>query len=218
MKLKAGLIDLDGTLVHYETNHVVEEAKRISRVLNLPELKEVHILRCIAKGRMDEIIHNSIYPNFENYFWQMFDEAATPKMRLLPQAKIALQNLTNNNIKLALVTARNVEESEISNYLKQEGILHFFSAILTKRSLSSPWAGKDSYFLSALRALNLTPKEALAVGDRPSDAKSASAIGIALNVLVRTGGIDEDVLRTIPCHHIVDDISHLPNLTIGAAV
>ena len=63
-----------------------------------------------------------------------------------------------------------------------------------------------------MQELRVLPHQVASVGDRPSDAASASAVGVSLNVLVRTGGIEESVLLDSPCHHVLDDISHLPSL------
>ncbi len=210
--IEAVLLDLDGTLVHYETEHVVSEVKRIAMELDFPEPADEHIRNCIARGAIDKVVPNSLKPDFETHFWQMFNETELHPMRLLPRVKRTLQRLTDEGLKLALVTARDREESYIAKHLQDAGIRHFFSTIVTKRRLSRPWTGKESYFYSAMQDLRLISDQVMAVGDRPSDALSASAVGVSLNVLVRTGGIEESVLRESPCHHVVDDISHLPSL------
>lgn len=138
-------------------------------------------------------------------------------MKLLPRATQTLKRLTDQGLKLALVTARDAEEAHLSRHLEDVGIRHFFSTVVTKRRLVRSWTGKESYFLSAMRDLRVLSNQAVAVGDRPSDAQSACAVGVSLNILVRTGGIEESVLRDSPCHHVVDDISHLPNLLFDRA-
>ena len=212
--IKAALLDLDGTLVHYETAHVVSEVKRITVELDLPEPTEQHIRYCIAQGTMSKLISESLNPDFESLFWKMFSEEELYPMRLLPKVIPTLKQLTDLGMKLALVTARDSDETQLYRHLEDAGIRDFFSTVVTKRRLSPPWSGKESYFQSAMRELQLLPHQVVSVGDRPSDARSAKAVGVSLNILVRTGGIEESVLRDSPCHHLVDDISHLPSLLL----
>lgn len=217
-EIKAVLLDLDGTLVHYETEYVVSEVKRVATALDLPKPAETHIRSCVARGAIDKVLPKTVKVDFESYFWQMFNERPSRPLSLLPRVEQTLQHLTAQGLKLALVTARNSEEMDLAKHLESAGIRGFFSTIVTKRRLLQPWAGKESYFLSALRDLHLTADQVAAVGDRPSDAQSATTVGVSLNILVRTGGIKESVLRDTNCHHIVDDVSHLPSLLFGTSL
>lgn len=70
------------------------------------------------------------------------------------------------------------------------------------------------FFLAALDDLGVDPADAVMVGDDiGSDVRGAQAVGMT-GVLVRTGKFrpsDLDGDGSAP-HHVIDDISHLPDL------
>jgi putative hydrolase of the HAD superfamily len=210
MKLKAVLFDLGGTLI--QTPDVSEimkqmlEAKGIARSVeeiskareeadtqmggyeDLPNLREefwikwnTEILKTLGVHKDLEILARWISEAWWDY----------AQARLYPEVRKVLQGLRKRGLKLGVVT--NGLKSDADKVLPQVGLTNTFDVVVVTDSVGKMKPDKD-IFLHALKKLDVTPHEALFIGDRiEEDYNGAKNTGIKALLIDRENKIEENV-------------------------
>ena len=106
--------------------------------------------------------------------------------KILPGTAEALEKLKNTGLKTAVVT--NTHRELTIRILKKFNLLNYFDAVFGGDDVKS---GKPDpeIVLSACRALGVSPKNAIIVGDTPADMKAGNSAGC---FTLGFGGVDGD--------------------------
>jgi HAD superfamily hydrolase (TIGR01509 family) len=219
-KIKAVILDLDGTLVEFKIDYL--RARRDS----IKALKEF------------DFLPNSLFSTDESIF-SMCDKAsaylikkgesqatlkkvkeavmkiadkyemeAVRKTRLLPKARETLEELRGRGLKLALFTTDG--EKAMNHVLKKFKIKSYFECCASRETVSRVKPHPE-HVEALFTLLNVKPDEAAVVGDSALDMLSAKSAGsIAIGVL--TGIADLQQLKQAGADYIIATISELPDL------
>jgi putative hydrolase of the HAD superfamily len=111
--------------------------------------------------------------------------------RLYPEVRKVLQGLRKRGLKLGVVT--NGLKSDADKVLSQVGLTNTFDVVVVTDSVGKMKPDKD-IFLHALKKLDVTPHEALFIGDRiEEDYNGAKNTGIKALLIDRENKIEENV-------------------------
>ena len=97
-----------------------------------------------------------------------------PYMKLASGVKEVLQALKNQEIKLAICTNRSTSMKAI---LEHFGLKSLFDCVVTSLDVKKPKPAPEGLFL-VLQTLQLSPAEALYIGDSPLDIQASRLAGI----------------------------------------
>lgn len=121
----------------------------------------------------------AVFPDFEAFFGELFDGyAGAEAWRLRPQAETALAELAGLGLHLGVVSDFDFRLTEL---LESLGIARFFEVTTVAGSVGAT-KPDPRLFEAALRAMGVSPSEAVYVGDDP-DRDLAGAVGAGLAAL-----------------------------------
>lgn len=177
--IKAVLFDLDGTLLDtFEAFHIM--VNDILRRFDKPERSFIENARLV--GKTSKIIVETIAKetglnaNLEELSRIMVREwiyTYMPKHgRLYPDALDVLRELRRRGYLLGVVS--NTSKEELPKYLSSFKIGSFFNVTVSAGDAEKPKPYPDPIF-KAINMLEVKPKEAVMVGDRPEDVEAGRA-------------------------------------------
>ncbi len=184
MKYKAVLFDVDDTLLDsisarvVTLQHVFKSAgiAHLDAERFLRDLQGTSLEAALAQLALDFGIEGDLFLDYRRTYWGK----EKGLLKLYPGVRDVLENLHGLRLKLGIVTTKAVniqfEGSVIGavKELEELGILDFFSALVGFEDVSLYKPHPDGINL-ALRRLEITPSEALMVGDSASDIGAAKA-------------------------------------------
>lgn len=219
---KAVVVDLDGTLIEFKIDYMPLRAEVIKLL--------------VGKG-----LHGNLFSTSDSMF-KMLDKAevflrdkgetggklreiyeatfaladpyeidAVRQANLIPGAKDALQSLREMGLRLGLFTTDGIKATKYA--LSKFGLGPFFDAVVTREDIQKV-KPDSAHLLATLKPLNVTPKDAVVVGDSMIDVMCARAVE-ALAVGVTTGFSTSEDLKKVGADYIIQSISELPSLLQG---
>ena len=219
MTIKAVIFDLDGTLAYFNIDYMAARAEIIRLLIrqgfpnSLFSIKEgvFDMLKKVKKqmksnGR-DEGEFLELKKNV-TLIVERYESEAARKTSLLPNVLKMLKTLRKMKLKMAIFTTNG--EKSTRHILNRFYIIHFFEAVITRESVSA--VKPDPAHLEAtLRALNISPEEAIVVGDSTRDIKCARKLNV-LAVGVTTGISSPEVLTSAGANYIASSSADIPTL------
>ena len=189
------IFDLDGTLIHFPFNYFFSETHRIFDKNNWGLCNQEILEDCFSDFDYFRFMEN--HPDLElrkENFWLDFDWFGYPKALELEHVSTALSNLKSKSYMMAIAAARSSSLDELIEELSPLSIFSHFSSIHYRDDKNQDWKDKSPQILRVLSDLNVSPENAILVGDTPSDIESAKRAKIRGSIAVLTGGIKERVL------------------------
>jgi phosphoglycolate phosphatase len=214
LRVKALLIDLDGTIVDI-TGPCIEAAKEASSVLRLRNV-DARIGLEIAKKLQSNLPLEDVFAKFSidestgKEFLQAFLNAwyniAPLKTTLLPRVRTTLQKLARN-FQLALITRRNMPKKSITQELERLGLNKYFKLIVTSQDVEEPKPSPQA-FAKAADQLGVSIYDCAVVGDATIDIQAGKAAG-AKTIAVLSGFFSRKEIEQEKPDIIIKDISAL---------
>lgn len=198
--IKAVVFDLDGLLLDTE-KLLIEFWVRAANEAGFPMTRETALsLRSLHKS--------FAVPFLKERFGEAFDYAKIRKRRMELMSGYLAENplelkagavelldfLSERNIPAAVCTATDSERA--SAYLKQTGILGYFSDIISASMVEKGKPLPDVYLYAANR-LGLKPGECMALEDSPNGVRSAASAGFITVMVPDLTPPDDELLRLI---------------------
>ena len=217
------LIDLDGTLVDSvpDLAYCVDE---MMQRLGLPGRGEQAVRQWVGNGverlvrrslvnqldgEPDEALFQRAYP----LYLELYARNTSTRSRLYPGVCEGLAWLKAQGYKLGCVT--NKAEQFTVPLLKDMGIYHYFAVVISGDTL--PRKKPDPMpLLHAAEFFDVTPQQALMIGDSISDVKAARAAGFQI-VCMSYGYNHGNDIRTAKPDAVIDSMAELPSLLREAA-
>ncbi len=219
MTVKAVIFDLDGTLVEFKLDYNTERAELIqlltdqgvpASILSMNggmfgTLKKVETYMRNTGKKAKEIdrVRETVLSLADRYELQ-----AARETDLVPGALEALNALRNMKLKMSLFTIDG--EKATSFVLRRFRIGHFFDAVIT-RDVVAAVKPDPAHLKAALEALNVTPYEAIVVGDSTLDMRCARALSV-LAVGVVTGISAPERLMDAGASYLASSSAEIPLL------
>ena len=218
LRVKALLLDLDGTLVdstealkeagragftalgyanYNEDKIAFEVARRLEQDLPIDDL--------FAKLHVGKEVEERFLPAYLNAYYS----AAISRSKLFPNIKETLQTLFHH-FPLALITLRYVVREQVQDELGHLGIKKFFRTVVTALDVEKPKPFPDALHMAA-KKLHTTIGECAIVGDSVVDIQAGKAAG-AKTIGVLTGLFSRQDLEKHKPDLIVEDVNSLLDL------
>jgi phosphoglycolate phosphatase len=212
------LIDVDGTLVDSvpDLTYCVDE---MMKQLKMPTHGEAKVRNWVGNGverlvrraligkldgEPDEALFEQAYP----IFLALYSENTSKRSCLYPGVKEGLEYLKGEGYKMGCVTNKVAQFTE--PLLKDLGVYDYFSIVISGDSL--PQKKPDpAPLLHAAKFFDVTPEEALMIGDSISDVKAARTAGF--QIFCMTYGYNHGVdIRDANPDAVMDSMAELPDL------
>jgi len=223
MRVKALLIDLDGTIVDI-TEPCLEAAKEATSTLQLQNI-DVQIGLEIAKKlqsnlSLDEVfdkfgIDKNMGKEFLKAFLNSWYTIAPMKTITLPKVHATLQKLSEH-FQLALITRRNMPKEPIMRELERLGLTQYFKFIMTSQDVEEPKPSPQA-FVKAANQLGVSIHDCAVVGDSIVDIQAGKSAG-AKSIAVLSGLFSREELEKEKPDLIIKDINSLPDFLHQAKI
>ena len=210
MKLKAVLLDIDGTLVDSNDAHAQAWVDALSEAGYDASFDRVR--RLIGKGG-DKVVPEMTGLSAESPEGKkirerrgaIFEQRYLPRLRPFPRARELLERMHRDGLRL--VAATSSDEQQMERLLDVTGGAELFHR--TTSSDDVPRSKPDPDVVrAALKKARATASEAILLGDTPYDMTAAVAEGVTA-VAVRSGGWNDAELTGATA--IYDDVTDLLN-------
>ena len=223
LRVKALLLDLDGTLV--DSTEALREAGRAGfSAVGMAEHNDERIAFEVARRLEQDLPVDDLFVKFDldageveerflPVYLNAYYSAVISKSRLFPDAKVTLE-LLSRHFSLALITLRYVVKEQVLDELKHLGIRRHFRVVVTALDVRKPKPFPDALLVAAEK-LRVPVKECAIVGDSVVDVRAGRAAG-AVTVAVLSGLFSRVQLEREKPDLIVKDVGSLPNhLALG---
>jgi len=224
LRVKALLIDLDGTLVD-STQAYKEAGKAGFAAIGLPNFNDDKIAFEVARRLERNLPIDDLFTKFhvegevEEHFLPAYLKAyysvVLIKSKPLPNAKETLKRLSQH-FPLALITLRYVTREQVIAELKHLSLKKYFRAVVTALEVKQPKPSPDA-FLTAAKRLGVPINQCAIVGDSIVDIQAGKSAG-AKTIAVLSGLFTREELSKQKPDFIIKDINSLPNFLQHAKI
>lgn len=209
--IKAVIFDVDGTLVNSVDLHARAWQEALAHFGKRVEYERVRYQ--IGKGGdqlmpvfLSEEELKEFGEELEQYRGELFKRDYLPRVESFPKVRELFERVRREGLQIALASSAKADElktykkiADIEDLVEEET-----SADDAERSKPHP----DIFEAALERLEDVSPSEAVVVGDTPYDAEAAGKAGLkAIGLL--GGGFPEEDLRAAGCVRIYRDAAHL---------
>lgn len=182
-KVKAVMIDLDGTLIH-TAPEIARAANAMLAGLSMPTLNTklienyigegamVLIKRCLT-GNLDGEPEGDLLANAQRLFFDYYAQIVA-ESKPYPHVKEALQAIKQTGVQMACIT--NKPDAFTMPLLEKSGLLPYFDLVVAGDKLQNKKPEPDQIFY-ACEKFNVLVNESLLIGDSKTDITSARNAG-----------------------------------------
>ncbi len=211
-KVEAAIFDLDGTLLDSITIYA-RFANEIRREGGLPPVGEEEVKSWLRGGRADLA---TLIAKLGRGGWERLARGIPKfqlgKAELLPGVEEVLLLLWQRGIKMGIVTA--TDKSRFMEWklgsLRERGLDKLFATIIGDEDAPRVKPAPDPIW-ECLKRLNVSPGQAIYLGDSPSDIKAGRSAGV-ITVGVLSGISDHETLSRESPHEIIETVADLPQI------
>lgn len=210
MSLRAFIFDIDGTLVDSNELHV-ESWDRAFRHFGKTFPKE-KLRAQIGKGsdqylpeflRAEEI--ERFWKELDQYRSDIFKKEYRPPVRPFPKVRELFQRIRDDQKRIVLASSGKKDDTKY--YIELLKIQDLIDGCTTADDADRSKPAPD-VFTAALEKVNVSPGEAITVGDTRFDIEAAAKAGVS-TIALTCGGTDESVLRKAGAIAVFRDPAHL---------
>ncbi len=207
-------MDMDGTITRFNLDFMdarrraLKELERLN--LRTPEMTEqtgLYLILRTLKQTIDTETYESIRVKIYDILEEMEHSAAT-EVTLLPGVLYTLEKLRESSLKIGLVTNNGRRGTEVT--LKRYDLYRFFDVVVTREDCADMKPAPDAV-MKVLNTLQVSPDEAILIGDGVIDIMAARAAGIP-SVAVPTGPFTSTRLIEAEPDFLLGSVNDLPTL------
>jgi HAD superfamily hydrolase (TIGR01662 family) len=214
LMIKGIVMDMDGTITKWNLDFLAARRKALQELdkLNLrtPEMSEQLSLYLILKKLKDEL-DTDRFTSLRRRFYDLLEDMevkAANEVTLYPGAVETLRTLRARGLRIGLVTNNGHAGTEIT--LRRCQLATFFDAIVTRDDCEE-MKPDGTPVRKLLTEMNVTPEEAILVGDGVIDIMAARAAGLR-SAAVATGPFRSDSLIQAEPDYLLGSVNDLPLL------
>ena len=212
--VRAVIFDFDGTLavLNIEFDAMREKVFELMKQYGVGEelIEEKYLLEIIDE--VYQILWQKNPQGAEGFYKEAHqilhdvEMRAAKKGRLLPGMEEALKNLGEKRIKVGIIT-RNCEEAVRRVF---PNISEFCGVFISRNSVRNVKPHPD-HLSSAMKALNVSGKEAVMIGDHPIDIQAGKRVGMR-TIGVLTGRTKREEFEKAKADHILNEAAEICRL------
>lgn len=206
------VFDLDGTLVHFHHDYLLDETLRILPLLEHPPVDRMELIDHFSSFDFFRFVAGENKEQFVESFWSHFNWDSFPKAVPFASTLTILQTLRQAGFELAIATARLMPALTLRQELAHSGLLDHIPHLVSREDDATDWKDKTGHLRKLCADLDIPPHQSAMIGDIPTDVLSAKEVGFGMTIAVTTGGIRREVLETAEPDYILDDLSILPEI------
>jgi phosphoglycolate phosphatase len=216
LRVKAMLIDLDGTIVDIG-EPLSEAARRTASTLGLRNVDPrigFELAKELQTNPHPETvfarfgIEKKMSKDFCEIFLATWYGIVSIRTILVPKADVTLHRLSEHYL-LALITRRNMPKEPIRTELERLGLTRYFKSIVTSQDVKEPKPSPQAFETGANR-LGVSVKDCLVVGDSITDIRAGQSAG-ARTAAVLSGLFSRRELEKEKPDLIMKNINSLPD-------
>ena len=217
----AFIFDIDGTLVNSNELHV-DSWDRAFRHFG-KEFPRQKLKSQIGKGS-DQYIPEFLTPNeikrfgkeLDDYRSELFKKEYLPRVRPFPKVRELFQRIRDDNKRITLASSGKKKDTEY--YIDLLQIADLIDGYVSGDDADSSKPEPDIFAASLKKLGNISPADAVTVGDTKFDVEAARKAGLK-TIAVLCGGTSETVLREVGAIAIYNDpadlLAHYDELIMG---
>jgi len=215
LRVKALLLDLDGTLVD-STEPLKEAGKAGFVAVGFPNINDDKIAFEVARRLEQALPIDDLFTRFhlgkhveEQFlpaYLNAYYSAVITKSKPFPNIRETLETLSKN-FQLALITLRYTDQEQVIDELKHLGFKKYFRVVVTALDVEKPKPFPDALSVAAQK-LGVPIKDCAIVGDSIVDIQAGKAAG-AKTVAVLTGLFNREELEKQKPELIIRDLNSL---------
>ena len=210
---RLSLFDLDGTLVHHDSDFFYPHFVKIYSELGQQAPDRDRFEELIRRQHLFLEIPEQDRHAFETEFWVRFDKIAPPEAVLIEGGIEALDHFATNGSKIAIITARTHLPDDVERCLIKTGLLKYINVISTLgepnlvKRVTEPGLKKEQIEY-VCQKMGHPPSESLVAGDSPSDITSGKLAGVRYTIGI-LGNIDRELLEAVKPDLIVHNVAEI---------
>ena len=217
----AFIFDIDGTLVDSNELHV-DSWDRAFRHFG-KEFPRQKLEAQIGKGS-DQYIPEFLTPNeikrfgkeLDDYRSELFKKEYLPRVRPFPKVRELFQRIRDDNKRITLASSGKKKDTEY--YIDLLHVADLIDGYVSGDDADSSKPEPDIFAASLKKLGNISPADAVTVGDTRFDVEAAGKAGLK-TIAVLCGGTSETVLREAGAIAIYNDpadlLAHYDELIMG---
>ena len=209
--IKAVIFDIDGTLVNSNDLHVEAWQEAFKCYGKEVTFDEVH--QQIGKGG-DQLMPVFCSPeelerfgsDLEQHRAKLFTSDYLPRVKPFPKVRELFERIKADGLQIAL--ASSAKEEEVDQHKKSLGIKELIEAATSADDVEKSKPHPDIFQASLAGLKNISPDEAIVIGDTPYDVMAASKAGMK-TIGVLSGGFTQEDLQKDGAIEIYRDVADL---------
>jgi len=211
LKVKAILLDLDGTIV--DSRNALLEAVKTAFAAFGRRIDNVNIVTEIPKRLeqnlpIQDLLKGVDTEKFLDTYLKAYYRATATRAKPMPGMVKTLQKLSQKAA-LAVVTRRHVPKREVIQELEKLSLARFIKHVVTATDNCRPKPSPEA-LMSAAEELNVPTSECVVVGDSVVDIRAGKAAG-TLTVAVLSGIFSREELEMEKPDLILESVNQLPD-------
>ena len=212
-EIKLIIFDLDGTIIPLHKRFYAVWTDTLTK-FNLPNISWDDFMQRIEEDSLEETIDQSLHKAFQKTFLSEYSQYWSPDDTTIPGAKEVLIQLKNKGFSLALATGRISSTAELVNEMKHYELDHFFEVLTSQKAEDfrlGTLVPKENQIKYILEKLNISPSQAVMVGDYVTDIRSGKAMGLKTIALL-SSRVSVEIIEKEEPDVILESINDLPEV------
>ena len=214
MKLKAVIIDMDGTITKFNLDYMAARQRALGELeklgLRTPDMTE-QVNLFVILNKLKDTCEPEKFSKLRSTFYRFFEEMelkAAKHVSLYPGADKTLRELRSRHLKIGLLTNNSRAGTELT--FKKHHLETLFDAVVTRDDCEE-MKPAIAPIEKILKELGESAEETILVGDGVMDIVAAKAAGLR-SVAVATGPFPiERIIKAEP-DYLLGSINELPLL------
>jgi phosphoglycolate phosphatase-like HAD superfamily hydrolase len=209
-EIKLFIFDLDGTILPLHERFYAVWIDTLSK-FSLPSLSWDEFMRRIENDTLMETIDPTNQQSFMKAFLSSYSQYGSFNDTLILGAKDTLTQLKKAGFLLALATGRISSTTELMNEMKNHDLDNLFSIVTAQNAenvKSNSLVSKEHQIKYILKNLNISPEEAIMVGDYLTDIRSGKEVGLKTIALL-SSKVSVEIIKKENPDLILNSISDL---------
>jgi len=209
--IKLIIFDLDGTILPLHKRFYAVWIDTLTK-FSLPNLSWDDFMWRIEKDNLLETIDPSLHKKFMKSFLSAYSQYWSPDDTTIPGAKDVLVQLKKAGFLLALATGRISSIDELTNEMKSHQLDQLFEVMTAQKAEDVKFGtlvSKENQIKYILTELNISPSQAIMVGDYITDIRSGKAMGLKTIALLSSR---VEIIEKEEPDVILESINNLPQV------